>query len=98
VREQLFLKLKQELPYATGGGHRELQSGRRGESSSSVDPWSSATASAASLVGKGGTMIRDLGSQARARITTLLGGRPPQARRSGRADWTTSPEALARLG
>jgi GTP-binding protein Era len=44
-------------------------------------------------------MIREVGTKARAEITTLI-GRPVHLRLQAKVspDWSTSPEALARLG
>ena len=51
------------------------------------------------VVGRGGTMIREIGTKARAAITELL-GRPAHLKLEVKVvpDWTTSPAALARLG
>jgi GTP-binding protein Era len=51
------------------------------------------------VVGKGGAMIRDIGSAARAEIATLT-GRPVHLRLHVKVapDWTDSPAALSRLG
>jgi GTP-binding protein Era len=51
------------------------------------------------VIGKGGAMIREVGTRARAEIAKLL-GRPVHLRLEAKVvpDWTTSPEALARLG
>ena len=44
-------------------------------------------------------MIRDVGSRARAEVTALL-GRPAHLRLFVKvaAEWTSSPEAIARMG
>src|ERR1017187_3251626 len=51
------------------------------------------------VVGKGGTMIRDVGMAARKEITELV-GKPVHLRLNVRVEegWTTSPQGLAELG
>src|SRR5882724_2058113 len=100
VREQLFLKLKQELPYATAVVIESWQERPdRGDVVIEASILVERDSQRGIVVGKGGTMIRDMGSQARAEITTLL-GRPAHLKLEVKVapDWTTSPEALARLG
>jgi GTP-binding protein Era len=100
VREQLFLKLKQELPYATAV---VIESWQERPDKADVVIEASILVERDSqkgiVVGKGGAMIRDLGSRARVEITTLL-GRPAHLKLEVKVapEWTTSPEALARLG
>jgi GTP-binding protein Era len=100
VREQLFLQLKQELPYATAV---VIESWQERPDKADVVIEASILVERDSqrgiVVGKGGAMIRDLGSRARVEITTLL-GRPAHLKLEVKVapEWTTSPEALARLG
>jgi len=98
IREQFFLALRQEVPYAIA---------------IVIDEWNERPADvviAASIVveresqraivlGKGGTMIRDVGTRARVAISELL-QRPAHIKLTVRIepDWTTSPEAMAELG
>jgi GTP-binding protein Era len=100
VREQLFLRLRQEIPYATAV---------------LVDNWEERTKTGdvvidatilverenqkAIVVGKGGSMIKDVGTAARAEITKLI-GRPAHLRLHVKVapDWSTSPADIARLG
>jgi GTPase len=100
IREQLFAALKQELPYATAVV---------------VDNWDERTdrndvvidasilverdSQKIIVVGKGGAMIRDIGSRARAEVTALL-GRPAHLRLHVKvaAEWTSSPSGIAHLG
>ncbi|HMC95182.1 MAG TPA: KH domain-containing protein, partial [Polyangia bacterium] len=51
------------------------------------------------VLGKGGAMIREVGTRARAAISALL-QRPAHLKLHVKVqpDWTTSPEALASLG
>jgi GTP-binding protein Era len=100
VREQLFLKLKQELPYATAvviGSWQERPD--RGDVVIEAMILVERDSQRGIVVGKGGAMIRDLGSIARVEISKLL-GRPAHLKLEVKVapDWTTSPEALARLG
>ena len=98
IREQFFIALRQEVPYAIAVV---------------VDEWNERPTDvviAASIVveresqraivlGKGGTMIRDVGTRARVAISELL-QRPAHIKLTVRIepDWTTSPEAMAELG
>jgi GTP-binding protein Era len=103
IREQLFLKLRQEVPYGVavvieGWEERARQDGAQ-------DVVIDATilverdSQKAIVVGKGGSMIRDVGTLARAQITELL-QRPAHLKLQVKVEpeWTTSPGALARLG
>ncbi len=98
IREQLFTSLRQEVPYAVAVV---------------IDEWTERASDvviAASIVverdtqraivlGKGGTMIRDVGTRARLAISELL-QRPAHLKLTVRVepDWTTSPQAMAALG
>ncbi|HTB60231.1 MAG TPA: GTPase Era [Polyangia bacterium] len=98
IREQFFIALRQEVPYAIAVV---------------IDEWNERPTDvviAASIVveresqraivlGKGGTMIRDVGTRARVAISELL-QRPAHIKLTVRIepDWTTSPEAMAELG
>ena len=100
IREQLFLRLRQELPYATAvlvenWEERAPQGDVVIDASIVVERDSQK----AIVVGKGGQMIRDVGSAAREEITRLL-GRPAHLRLHVKVvpDWTTSPQAIGRLG
>jgi GTP-binding protein Era len=98
IREQFFIALRQEVPYAIA---------------IVIDEWNERPTDvviAASIVveresqraivlGKGGTMIRDVGTRARVAISELL-QRPAHIKLTVRIepDWTTSPVAMAELG
>jgi GTPase len=98
IREQFFIALRQEVPYAIAVV---------------IDEWNERPTDvviAASIVveresqraivlGKGGTMIRDVGTRARVAISELL-QRPAHIKLTVRIepDWTTSPQAMAELG
>ena len=100
VREQLFLSLKQELPYATAVVIEQWEErAERGDVVIDASILVERDSQRGIVVGAGGTMIRDLGIRARAEMATLL-GRPVHLRLEVKVapDWSTSPEALARLG
>jgi GTPase len=100
IREQLFVRLRQEIPYATAVVVDNWQ-----ERSESGDVVIDATIlverepQKAIVVGKGGAMIRDVGTSARAEITRLI-GRPVHLRLHAKVDpdWTSSAAGIARLG
>jgi GTP-binding protein Era len=103
VREQLFLQLRQEMPYAVAveietWEERTLRDGGQDvviEAAILVERDSQK----AIVVGKGGSMIKEIGTQARAQITDLL-QRPAHLKLHVKVDpeWTTSVHALSRLG
>jgi GTP-binding protein Era len=98
IREQLFVSLRQEVPYAIAVV---------------IDEWNERDADVvitasivverdsqrAIVLGKGGTMIRDVGTRARLAISELL-QRPAHLKLTVRVepDWTSSPELMAALG
>jgi GTPase len=98
IREQLFLALRKEVPYAVAVV---------------VDSWEERPADVviganivveresqrAIVLGKGGSMIRDVGTRARVAISELL-QRPAHVKLHVKVhpDWTASPEALASYG
>jgi GTP-binding protein Era len=100
VREQLFLRLRQEIPYATAVVVDNWQ-----ERSDSGDVIIDATilvereAQKAIVVGKGGRMIKDVGTAARLEIVKLL-GRPAHLRLHVKValEWSSSPAGIARVG
>jgi GTP-binding protein Era len=100
IREQLFLALRQELPYATAVLVENWE-----ERTDRNDVVIDATivverdSQKGIVLGKGGTMLRDIGSRARAEVTSLI-GRPAHLRLHVKVapEWTSSPEAVARLG
>jgi GTP-binding protein Era len=100
VREQLFLMLKQELPYAVAVVIEAWQERPdRGDVVVDASILVERDSQRGIVIGKGGAMIRDVGTRARAEITKLL-DRPVHLRLQAKVvpDWTTSPDALARLG
>jgi GTP-binding protein Era len=103
VREQVFLLTRQELPYAVAVDIESWE--ERAREDGTADVVITATilverdTQKAIAVGKGGAMIREIGTKARAEISDLL-GRPAHLKLQVKVDpdWTTSPEALSRLG
>ena len=100
IREQFFIALRQEVPYAIAIVIDEWN-----ERPSTGDVVIAASivvereSQRAIVLGKGGTMIRDVGTRARVAISELL-QRPAHIKLTVRIepDWTTSPEAMAELG
>ncbi|HEY2902984.1 MAG TPA: GTPase Era [Polyangia bacterium] len=99
VREQLFLKLRQELPYAVAIRIDRWEERERGDVVISATILVERDSQKAIVVGKAGAMIREVGTAARGEITRLL-DRPAHLKLEVKVapDWTTSPEILAELG
>jgi GTPase len=103
VREQIFLMTRQELPYAVAVDIESWEERARPDGTNDVVITATILverdSQKAIAVGKGGSMIREVGTKARAEITALL-GRPAHLKLEVKVDpeWTTSPEALQRLG
>ncbi len=100
IREQLFLSLRQELPYATAvvidnWEERPDKNDVVIDASIVVERDSQKSI----VLGKGGTMIKDIGTRARAEVSTLL-DRPAHLRLFVKVapEWTSSPQSIARLG
>ena len=100
IREQLFNRLRQEIPYSTGVVVDNWE-----ERTDAGDVVIDATimveheSQKSIVVGKGGAMVRDVGTAARAEITKLI-GRPVHLRLFVKVapDWTSSEVGIARLG
>jgi GTP-binding protein Era len=100
VREQLFLRLRQELPYATAVVVDNWQ-----ERPDKADVVIDATivvereSQKGIVVGAGGQMIKDVGASARLEVTRLL-GRPAHLRLHVKVapDWTSSADSMSTLG
>jgi GTP-binding protein Era len=98
IREQFFLALRQEVPYAIAIVIDEWNE-RPTDVVISASIVVERESQRAIVLGKGGTMIRDVGTRARVAISELL-QRPAHIKLTVRIepDWTTSPEAMAELG
>jgi GTP-binding protein Era len=100
IREQLFLALRQEIPYAVAVVIETWE-----ERDAKADVVISATiivereGQRAVILGHKGAMIREIGTRARGAISDLL-QRPAHLKLHIKVhpDWTTSPDALARYG
>jgi len=99
VREQLFLRLRNELPYATAVVIDNWEERPQGDVVIDATILVERESQKGIVVGKGGQMIRDVGTASREEITKLL-GRPAHLRLHAKVapDWTASPESIARLG
>jgi GTP-binding protein Era len=99
IREQLFLRLRNELPYATAVVVEHWEERAQGDVVIDATILVERDSQKGIVVGKGGQMIRDVGKAAREEITRLL-GRPAHLRLHAKVapDWTASPESIARLG
>lgn len=100
IREQLFLGLRQEVPYAVAviidNWNERAETGDVVIDARIIVERDSQRAI---VLGKGGSMIRDVGTRARMGITDLL-QRPAHLKLHVEVDpdWTTSTQALARYG
>jgi GTP-binding protein Era len=99
VREQLFLRLKQELPYAIAVRVENWDEREKGDVVIDASIVVDRESQKAIVVGKGGAMIRDVGTAARKEIAELV-GKSVHLRLNVRVEegWTTSPQGLAELG
>jgi GTP-binding protein Era len=99
IREQLFVSLRQEVPYAVAVVIDEWNEREAGDVVIAASIVVERDTQRAIVLGKGGTMIRDVGTRARLAISELL-QRPAHLKLTVRVepDWTSSPEAMAALG
>jgi len=99
VREQLFLRLKQELPYATAVVVEGWEERDKGDVVIDATIVVARESQKAIVVGKRGAMIRDVGMAARKEIAELI-GHPAHLRLNVRVEegWNTSAAGLADLG
>jgi len=98
IREQLFVSLRQEVPYAIAVVIDDWQE-RDADVVISASIVVERDTQRGIVLGKGGAMIRDVGTKARLAITELL-QRPAHLKLTVRVelDWTSSPQAMAALG
>jgi len=99
IREQLFTSLRQEVPYAVAVVIDEWNERAGGDVVIAASIVVERDSQRAIVLGKGGTMIRDVGTRARLAITELL-QRPAHLKLTVRVEpeWTSSPQAMAALG
>ena len=100
IREQLFLSLRQEIPYAVAVVIEEWEE-REGKGDVVISAMIivEREGQRAVILGHKGAMIRELGTRARGAISDLL-QRPAHLKLHIKVhpDWTVSPDALARYG
>jgi GTP-binding protein Era len=99
IREQLFLRLRQELPYATAVLVETWNDRPSGDTVIEATIVVERESQKGIVVGRHGSMIRDVGTAGRQEIAKLL-GRPVHLRLNVRVeeDWTNSRSEIARLG
>jgi GTP-binding protein Era len=99
IREQLFLRLRQELPYATAVLVETWNDRPTGDTVIEATIVVERESQKGIVVGKHGSMIRDVGTAGRQEIAKFL-GRPVHLRLNVRVeeDWTNSRTEIARLG
>jgi GTP-binding protein Era len=99
IREQLFTSLRQEVPYAVAVVIDEWTERAGGDVVIAASIVVERDSQRAIVLGKGGAMIRDVGTRARLGISELL-QRPAHLKLTVRVepDWTSSPQAMAALG
>ncbi|HSS38375.1 MAG TPA: GTPase Era [Polyangia bacterium] len=98
IREQLFVSLRQEVPYAIAVVIDNWEE-RASDVVISATIVVERDTQRAIVLGKAGAMIKDVGTRARLAISELL-QRPAHVKLTVRVepDWTSSPHALAALG
>ena len=98
VREQVFLQMRQELPYGTAVEIETYEEeGKRVRIGASI--LVERDSHKGMLIGKGGENLRKMGSAARLELNKLLGKRVHlELYVKTDTRWTNAPEALSRLG
>jgi GTP-binding protein Era len=100
IREKVFYLLYQEVPYAVAVEVEEVKT-REGRDLSDVEAtiYVERDSQKGIIIGRGGTMLKRIGEQARREIEMLLGTRVfLRLWVKVRADWQKSDEALRRFG
>jgi GTPase len=99
IREQLFLRLRQELPYATAVLVESWNDRPSGDTVIEALIVVERESQKPIVVGKHGSMIREVGMAGRQEIAKFL-GRPVHLRLNVRVDedWTNSRTEIARMG
>lgn len=109
VRESILRNLRQEIPYAAAVVVEEFDESERGEGGTREKPRGLVRIDAvifveresqkAIIIGKGGSMLKKLGTEARKRIEAFLGSRVYlQLTVRVEPRWSESPSALSKLG
>ena len=98
IREQIYLHLEEEVPYATAVEVRQMEK-ERGTTRIIADILVDRPSRKAMVIGSRGAMIRRIGTAARQLIEEHLAGRVfLDLRVKVRRNWASEPAALARLG
>jgi GTP-binding protein Era len=99
IREQIFLRLYQELPYVTAVLIETWTDRPKGDTVIDALIVVERESQKAIMVGKGGAMIREVGTASREEIAKFL-GRPVHLRLNVKVeeDWTNSRSDIARMG
>jgi GTP-binding protein Era len=101
IREQVLRRTFQELPHAVGVVVEEIETGERGDELTRVGAlvWVETESQKAIVVGKGGRMIKAIGTAARRELERELGGRVHLALQVRvRRHWRADDSLLDRLG
>jgi GTP-binding protein Era len=99
IREQLFLRLREELPYSTAVVIDRWEDRERGDVMIDATIVVERESQKAIVVGKKGEMIRDVGTEARKEIATFL-DRPAHLRLYVKVQegWSSTEAGLADMG
>jgi len=109
VREQVLKNLRQEIPYSTAVVVEEFDESERGEGGTRTKPKGLVRIDAlifverdsqkAIVIGKGGAMLKKIGTEARKRIEAFLGSRVfLQLTVRVEPNWSDSARSLSKLG
>lgn len=99
VREQLMLRLQQELPYATTVQVERFMNAEDGSAEIHAVIWVERDGQKGIVIGKGGRVLKVVGSQARKRIEELLGRHVRlELWVKVRQGWSDDEAALERFG
>jgi GTP-binding protein Era len=99
VREAFLAHLEQELPHSLTIDVREIEQRRDGTVYVDAALIVERSSQKAIVIGKGGAMLRDCGTEARGELERLFGQRVYlDLRVKVEKDWQRKPELLDRLG
>lgn len=99
VREKYLARLREELPHSLAVTVDEMETGDNGVLRIDASIYVERDSQKGMVIGKGGAMIRDVGTEARADLERIFGTRVfLDLRVRVEKDWQTSEEMLDRLG
>ncbi len=99
VREKFLDRLRDELPHALVVRIEEIEQREDGLIDIAADVIVERNSQKGIVIGKGGSLLRDAGTEARQELETLLGDRVNlELRVVVEKDWQRTPELLDRLG